>query len=119
MPVSTIWTRSSGRGSEIDGWIATLSSTRPAFVNLIGDDAADLKTKAEKFEKDHKAGKIALVVPKDQPNGPENYKLNKDADVTVIIAKEGKVTANHALKADGLNAEAIKKIVADAAKTAE
>ncbi len=90
-----------------------------AFVNLIGDDAADLKTKAEKFEKDHKAGKIALVVPKDQPNGPENYKLNKDADVTVIIAKEGKVTANHALKADGLNAEAIKKIVADAAKTVE
>ncbi|MEX2187153.1 MAG: hypothetical protein WD875_10180 [Pirellulales bacterium] len=90
-----------------------------AFVNLIGEDAGDLKTKAEKFEKNHKAGKIAIVVPQDQPNGPEDYKISKDADVTVIIAKEGKVEANYALKADGLNAEAIKKIVADANKLVE
>ncbi len=90
-----------------------------AFVNLIGDDAAELKSKAEKFGKSHKAGKIAIVVPQDQPNGPEGYKISKDADVTVIIASEGKVTSNHAFKADGLTAESIKKIVADAEKLVE
>jgi hypothetical protein len=106
--------------AELDKTVTDKADTKlAAFVNLIGEDAADLKTKVEKFEKDHKAGKIALVVPKDQPNGPESYKLSKDADVTVIIAKDGKVAANHALKADGLNDEAIKKIIADATKVVE
>jgi hypothetical protein len=90
-----------------------------AFVSLIGDDAAELKAAAQKFEKTHKAGKIALVVPEDQPNGPEGYKISKDADVTVIIAKEGKVAANHAIAAGGLNEKAIKAIIADANKLVE
>jgi hypothetical protein len=90
-----------------------------AFVNVISDDVDKAKTAVKDFEKKHKSGSVALVVPLDQPNGPDNYKLSKDADVTVIIAKEGKVSANHALKADGLNEEAIKKIVADAKKLVE
>jgi hypothetical protein len=86
---------------------------------LLGDDAAALKTSAKDFEKKHKVGSIALVVPNDQPNGPKGYKISEDADVTIIIARDGKVTANHALAADALDAKAIEKIVADAKKTAE
>lgn len=105
---------------ELDKTVADKADSKlAAFVNLIGDDAADLKATAEKFEKSHKTGKVAIVVPTDQPNGPDNYKLSKDADVTVIIAKDGKVAANHALKADKLDEKAIKAIVADAAKLVE
>lgn len=106
--------------AELDKTVADKSDTKlAAFVNLIGADADDLKAQAAKFEKSHKAGKVAIVVPQDQPNGPDNYKISKDADVTVIIAKEGKVEANHALKADALDAKAIQKIVADAEKLVE
>jgi hypothetical protein len=106
--------------TELDKTVTAKSDEKlAAFVNLIGEDAVDLKKTAEKFEKDHKAGKVAIVVPEDQPNGPDNYKLNKDADVTIIIAKDSKVVANHALKADKLDADAIKKIVADAEKAVE
>lgn len=106
--------------SELDKTVTDKADTKlAAFVNLIGDDAAELKTTAEKFEKSHKAGKVAIVVPEDQPNGPKDYKISKDADVTVIIAKDGKVSANHALKADKLDEKAIQAIVADAAKLVE
>ena len=47
----------------------------------------------------HRGGNIAVVVPKDQPNGPKDYKLDPKADVTVLIYKQGTVAANHA--ADG------------------
>jgi hypothetical protein len=106
--------------SELDKTVQDKSDAKlAAFVNLLGDDADSLKSAAKAFEKKHKAGSIALVVPVDQPNGPKDYKISKDADVTVIIAKEGKVTANHALAAGDLDAKAIEKIVADAKKTAE
>jgi hypothetical protein len=106
--------------AELDKTVTEKSDAKlAAFVNLIGDDAADLKATAEKFEKSHKAGKIAIVIPQDQPNGPEGYKISKDADVTVIIAKDGKVAANHALRAESLNEKAIKAIVADAEKLVE
>jgi hypothetical protein len=87
-----------------------------SFVNFLGSDADELKAKVAKFEKSAKAGTVALVVPDDQPNGPAGYKISDKADVTVIIAKDGKVVANHALKASALDKDAVKKIVADAQK---
>jgi hypothetical protein len=106
--------------SELDKTVTAKEDAKlAAFVNLIGEDAEALKKTATKFEKSHKAGKVAIVVPEDQPNGPASYKLSKDADVTVIIAKDSKVVANHAFKADKLDADAIKKIVADAEKAVE
>jgi hypothetical protein len=87
-----------------------------AFVSLIGSDADELKTAAKGFEKNHKAGSVAIVVPLEQPNGPKDYKLSEDADVTVIVAKDGKVSANYAMKADKLDDKAIDAIIADAKK---
>lgn len=106
--------------SELDKTVQANSDAKlAAFVNLLGEDEDGLKKTAKEFEKKHKAGTVALVVPVDQPNGPKGYKISKDADITVIIAKEGKVTANHAIEAGKLDAKAIEKIVADAKKTAE
>jgi hypothetical protein len=88
-----------------------------AFVALI-DAKEDDKTKAaaEKLVKDTEAKHIAVVVPKDQPNGPKDYKISPEAEVTVLIYKQGTVEANHALPKDGLTEKVTKQIVADTAK---
>ena len=58
---------------------------------------------------------IAVVVPNDFANGPDDYKISPDAEVTVLIYKGGKVAANHALAKGALNKDSIKKIIADTA----
>jgi hypothetical protein len=88
-----------------------------AFVNLIGSkDAAELKSTAKKFGESNKSENVAIVVPSDSENGPEDYKLNPDAEVTVLIYKEGKVAANHAFAAGKLDKTGIASVIADTAK---
>jgi hypothetical protein len=88
-----------------------------AFVALIGDrDADKAKATAEKLVKESEASNVAVVAAKDQPNGPESYKLNPQADVTVLIYVKGEVAANHAIPASELNEQVAKQIIADTAK---
>ena len=88
-----------------------------AFVALIGTkDEAKSKAIAEKLIKETEASNIAVVAAKDQPNGPESYKLDPKADVTVLICVKGEVAANHALSASDLNEKTAKLIIADTAK---
>jgi hypothetical protein len=88
-----------------------------AFVALIGTKEEDkAKATGEKLIKETEASNIAVVTAKDQPNGPENYKLDPKADITVLVCVKGEVHANHALSADGLNAKTTKAIIADTAK---
>ncbi|MCE9533374.1 MAG: hypothetical protein K8T89_19955, partial [Planctomycetes bacterium] len=46
----------------------------------------------------------------DDPIGPPTYKLNDEAEVTVLLYVQRKVVANFAFRADELNDAAIKKI---------
>jgi hypothetical protein len=88
-----------------------------AFVALIGTKEEDkAKVTAEKLIKETEASNIAVVTAKDQPNGPESYKLDPKADITVLVCVKGEVHANHALAADGLNAKVARQIIADAGK---
>jgi hypothetical protein len=88
-----------------------------AFVSLLGGrDEARTKETAEKLIKETEASNIAVVAPKDQPNGPESYKLDPKADVTILICVKGEVAANHALPAGGLDEKTAKQIIADTAK---
>jgi hypothetical protein len=88
-----------------------------AFVALIGDPKEDIaKAAAEKLVKDTEARNIAVVVPKDQPDGPKDYKLDPKAEVTVLIYKQGTVAANHALPTGELNEKIVKKIIEDTSK---
>jgi hypothetical protein len=90
-----------------------------SFVSLLGDKPDDLKAAATKLVSDSGADHVAVVVPQEQPNGPASYNLSSDAEVTVIIYRQGTVVANHALAAGSLNDEAIKSIVADTSKILE
>jgi hypothetical protein len=82
-----------------------------AFVNMIGADAESLKKAAADFVSKHDIKRVAFVVPEDAKDGPENFKIAPDADLTVICYKEGKVEANHAFAPGGLSDEKIDAIV--------
>jgi hypothetical protein len=87
-----------------------------SFVSLLGDKPDDLKVDAKSFVEKNKIENIAFVVPEENKTGPSDYKLDDRADVTVLIYRQGKVEANHALAAGGLSDDEIKKIIADTSK---
>ena len=80
-------------------------------VNMIGADAESLKKAAADFATKHDVKRIAFVVPDDAANGPANFNLAADADVTVICYREGKVQANHAFPKGGLTDDKIDAVV--------
>lgn len=82
-----------------------------SFVNMIGTDAETLKKAAEDFVAKHGIKRIAFVVPEDAQNGPSDFKIAPDADVTVVCYKGGEVKANHAFAKGGLTDDKIDAVV--------
>lgn len=82
-----------------------------AFVNMVGTDAEGLKKAAADFVAKHDIKRVAFVIPEDVENGPPEFKIAPDADVTVICYKAGTVEANHAFAKGGLSDEKIDAIV--------
>jgi hypothetical protein len=86
-----------------------------AFVNLLGSDKEALEASAKDLGTKG-APNVPVVVPVEFENGPDNYGINPKADVTVLVAKNGKVTSNFAFDKGELNAGAIEKILAEVPK---
>lgn len=84
-----------------------------SFVVFCTDDDATEK-KLKDLSAKEKYKKIVLSI--DNPAGPKNYKVNKDADITVVLYNKHEVKANYAFKSGELKAGDIEKIVADVAK---
>ncbi len=87
-----------------------------SFVNLLGAKPDELKAEAKRLATENKVEHVALVVPVDNENGPSDYKIDPKADVTVLIYRDGKIAANHALSAGKLTDKEIAKIIADTDK---
>jgi hypothetical protein len=87
-----------------------------AFVSLLGADRDALEAKAKEFSSKAKLANVPLVVPVEFENGPADYGINPDAEVTIIIAKNSRVTANHAFAKGDLNDKAIEAVLADVEK---
>lgn len=85
-----------------------------SFVNMIGADNDSLKTAATKFVKDNNIQRVAFVVPEDSKNGPDDFKISPEADMTVVCYKGGKVVTSHALKKGELDDGKISAIVESA-----
>ena len=51
------------------------------------------------------------MVPEDAKNGPPDFKIAPDADVTIICYKGGMVQANHAFAAGQLTDDKIDAVV--------
>lgn len=89
--------------------------TKHGFVVYVTDDAESAADQLRKVADAKKIERVPLTVF-DDPAGPQNYKLNSDAEVTVMMWTGQEVKFNHAFAAGELNADAIEKIVADAKK---
>jgi len=87
-----------------------------AFVNLLGDNEDALEAHAKELGKKVAAPRVPIVVPVEYENGPADYGINPDAEVTVILAVKGTVVANHAYGPGQLNKKAVDQILADVPK---
>jgi len=120
-PMVMIFTRNSdeklvGLVKQIDSAIAKNSDAQlRAFVNVMADDKASAEATAKALTSQNLAN-VPVVIPVDYQNGPGNYSLNPQAQVTVIIANSNKVEANHTFEA-GLSCDScIESIMTDVTK---
>ena len=90
-----------------------------SFVNMIGADAESLKKATEEFAAKHGITRIAFVVPEDAKDGPADFNIAPDADVTVVCYKGGMVVANHAFAAGQMSDEKIDAVVEASCKLVE
>src|SRR4051812_22098952 len=72
-------------------------------VYLSGDEKLESKLK----DLAQKEGLKKIVLSIESPEGPAPYKINKDADVTVLLYTERTVKANYAFEKGKLDAKAI------------
>lgn len=77
-------------------------------------DKDGLDKTLSKLAAEQKLSKLILSI--DNPSGPKEYKIAKDAEVTVLLYTDFQVKANHAFRSGELNDAAITKVVADVAK---
>ena len=90
-----------------------------AFVVLLAGDAADkAEPKLESVAKDSKIVNTPLTVV-EGVTGPPNYKLAKDAEVTVMMWVESTVKVNHAYGKGQLDKKAVESLVAETKKILE
>ena len=96
---------------ELDNVIAKNRDQKMAgFVVLMSDDpkkvASTLTAAAEK----HNISQMPLTTFKGI-QGPEGYKINSKADVTVMMWKDGRVTISQGMNVSDINKESIAKLV--------
>jgi hypothetical protein len=89
-----------------------------SVVNIMAEEDAAEKAKEEitKFAETNEVKNVSLSVTDEK--SAKNFKINPEADVTVMVYRDKKVTANHAVEAGKLDDKAIEAIVADAEKAA-
>lgn len=89
-----------------------------AFVNLIGENRDTLEDSAKEFARENKVANIPIVVPVEFENGPENFGISPDAEVTIMLYKQLSVVKNHAFGEDELK-DGIEAVLDDVPKILE
>jgi hypothetical protein len=84
-----------------------------SFVVFLSDDEKLEKKLKEVADKEHLKHTVLSI---DNPAGPKAYKVDKDADVTVVLYTNRTVKANHSFKKGGLTDKDVDVIVSDIAK---
>lgn len=104
---------------KLDDLVAEHSEEKlSAFVNLIGEDRDALEVDAKEFSEKHEIANVPIVVPVEFENGPENFGINPEAEVTVMLYSAVKVQANYAFGPGELK-KGIKDVLADVPKLLE
>ncbi len=89
-----------------------------AMVVYLSDDPDAGDKKLKELAEKEKIVHTPLTVFQTS-DGPDSYKISKDAEITVLMWKGLKVKANHAFGKEKVSADNIKKVVADTVKILE
>lgn len=89
-----------------------------SFVVFLTGDSDAVRPQVEKLAEKEKIGRVPLTIG-EIPAGPPEYKIDKDAEITVLIWKNQTVVANHAFKAGELKAKQVKAVIEDLPKILE
>jgi hypothetical protein len=89
-----------------------------AFFVLLAEDEDAAAGKLAELAKKHGIKNVPLTVF-DGTAGPPDYKIAKDADVTVLLWRKQTVKANHAFAKGALDKKGAEAIIADASKILE
>ena len=81
-----------------------------SFAVFCSDDEK-LEAKLKEFAAKEKIESIVLTI--DNPTGPKDYKIAKDADVTVVYYSDRKVASNHAFRTGELKDGDVSRVAAD------
>src|SRR5438105_15742128 len=93
--------------------VKNASAKMGSFVVFCNDDE---KLEEQLKEWAEKEGIKKTILTIDNPAGPEKMKVDKDADVTVVLYLKKKVKYNYAFKKGELNKKAVDQVVTDVAK---
>jgi hypothetical protein len=88
-----------------------------SFVVLVPKKGESPRDVLESLAKDASIKHVPLTIG-EAPDGPPDYAIAKDADVTVLMWNQGKVKVNHAFKG-ALAEKDIKAVVDDVVKVLE
>jgi len=99
---------------ELDATTAKNKSADMGSCVIFCSDAKELEKHLKTLVEKEKVQNCILAI--DNPAGPEDYNIAKDADVTVLVYKERKVTANLAFKKGEMKDKDIQTVIAEVAK---
>lgn len=86
-----------------------------AFLVVMSDEPDRQEEKLKKIAKDNGLQNTPLTTFEDA-NGPRAYRIDKDADITVMMWVDGKIKVNEALSQDDLTKEKIAAVAKDTSK---
>lgn len=120
-PMAMVFTRTTDEKlaalvKKLDATVAEgASKDLKAFVNVLAENRDTAEAAAKKLASSTANQNVPIVVPVEFENGPANYGINPQAQITVIVATGGKVIANRAY-GEALSDSAISEILADVHK---
>jgi hypothetical protein len=82
-----------------------------SFVVVMTDDTDKMEKALKDMAEKEKLTKVVLTI--DSPAGPEDYKISKDADVTVLLYNKKKVVKNLAFAKGKFDSKAVDAIAGD------
>jgi hypothetical protein len=119
-PVALVFARNTTKPvadlvKKLDAAVAKSGQDKAGAAVIFLSSEDNIKDKVAKMQTEAGVKNVSLAV--DGPAGPEAYKINKDAEVTVIIYKKKKVLANHAF--DKFDDACVEKVAGALAKNME
>ena len=95
---------------QLDTAIADSKDTRTgSFVVVMTDDTDKMEKSLKEMAEKEKLSKVVLTI--DSPTGPDDYKISKDADVTVVIYSKKEVKKNMAFAKGKFDSKAAEEVV--------